>query len=545
SGVRTGAVNSIMFPTDVVANAPRIISDLQAIFPAKKDVFLIGPMAKLAWGAPVLVTLSIGVIIEIPGNIAIVGVLKLALPTPDDPVLVLQVNFVGAIEFDKSRLYLFAALFDSRILTWTLDGELGVLFKYGDSPDFVLSVGGFHPRFAAPALPFPIPARISINILNQSNARIRVMTYFALTSNTAQIGAHADLYFSFSKCSIEGYIGFDALFQFSPFHFVIDAGAALAARVFGKGLFSVSVQMSLEGPAPWRVTGSGTLSLRFFDIDFDFGRTWGEVRNAVIPPVHVMDLLAGGAGGDPGEFDKDESWSAVWPDSANLLVSLRKRDAQAGTLVLHPIGTLRISQKKVPLALGISKVGTQPIDDVARVTLEVIGGGFAKTGDAVEKFPMAQFVSMDDATKLSRPGFEDGIGGIELGTAGADLMASQAVVRTVRYEESVLDTAYKRRRRRWQTMSATFYDHLLKASALTTSPLSSASKQKFNPAGEKVTVTQPGWAVAYQANNAPVAPEAMSFVSETMAQDYLNQQTSANAGAYAVMHVIAAHEVVQ
>ena len=70
-----------MFPKDVIANAPRIISDLRAIFPPRKGKFLIGPMAKLGWGTPTLISLSLGIIIEIPGNIAIVGVLQVALPT--------------------------------------------------------------------------------------------------------------------------------------------------------------------------------------------------------------------------------------------------------------------------------------------------------------------------------------------------------------------------------------------------------------------------------------------------------------------------------
>lgn len=66
-GIRTGAVESILFPKNVIANAMRIISDLQAIFPPKTGNFLIGPMAKLGWGEPTLVSLSLGVIIEIPG----------------------------------------------------------------------------------------------------------------------------------------------------------------------------------------------------------------------------------------------------------------------------------------------------------------------------------------------------------------------------------------------------------------------------------------------------------------------------------------------
>src|SRR5262249_22751007 len=55
-GVRTGAIESVMFPKDVVANAPRILSDLRAFFPAEEGKFLIGPMAKIGWGTPTLIS---------------------------------------------------------------------------------------------------------------------------------------------------------------------------------------------------------------------------------------------------------------------------------------------------------------------------------------------------------------------------------------------------------------------------------------------------------------------------------------------------------
>ncbi len=41
-----------MFPRDVVANAPRILSDLRAFFPPEQGIFLVGPMAKIGWGTP-------------------------------------------------------------------------------------------------------------------------------------------------------------------------------------------------------------------------------------------------------------------------------------------------------------------------------------------------------------------------------------------------------------------------------------------------------------------------------------------------------------
>src|SRR6185369_2468410 len=140
---------------DIIANAPKIISDLRAFFPPLQGTFLIGPMVKLGWGTPTLVSLSLGIIIEIPGNIAILGILSVALPTADAAVIKLQVNFIGAIEFDKKRVWFFAALFDSRVLFITIEGEMGFLLAVGDQPDFLMSNGGFHPLYPVPPLPFP------------------------------------------------------------------------------------------------------------------------------------------------------------------------------------------------------------------------------------------------------------------------------------------------------------------------------------------------------------------------------------------------------
>jgi len=161
--VRTGTAQNLLFPTNVVENAPRILSDLRVIFPPQRGRFLIGPMAKIGWGTPTLISISLGVIIEIPGNIVILGRLRVNLPTEDRALILLQVTFVGAIEFDKRRIWFFAALFESRVLFITIDGEMGLLMDFSDNPNFVLTVGGFHPRFQAPALPFPTPRRIALS----------------------------------------------------------------------------------------------------------------------------------------------------------------------------------------------------------------------------------------------------------------------------------------------------------------------------------------------------------------------------------------------
>lgn len=528
-GVRTGAINSIMFPQDVVANAPRIISDLRTLFPPEEGKFLIGPMAKIGWGTPTLVSLSLGIIIEIPGNIAILGVLRLALPTDDAAIIVIQVNFAGAIEFDKKRVYFFASLFDSRVLFLTIEGEMALVAAFGDDATFVLSVGGFHPRFQPPPLPVPVPRRIAVNIINTSVARVRIEGYFAVTSNTVQFGARAELFFGISALNVEGHIGFDALFQFSPFYFIIEISAEFSVNVFGIGMFSVRVRMSLEGPTPWRARGTGSISLLFFDIDVDFDITWGEARDTQLEPIAVLPLIA-------AELGKADNWKALAPAASNLLVSLRKLDAEQEGLVLHPLGTLRVSQRAVPLDLTIDKVGNRSASDAHRFSL-TSGGALAKRSDLLESFAPAQYQDMPDAEKLSRPAFERQHGGLELAPAGEDLQSGAMIKRFNRYELTTIDTNFRRFQVRFHAFPRALFDHFLAGASIARSPLSAHVKHQREPFDDRIEVREEGFAVAAQATNAATA----FFPSEASARDFVAQQDAAVAG---TLHVIPAFEAV-
>ena len=65
-GVRSGALDSILFPEDVVANAPRILADMAAVFPPAEGQFVFGPVVKLGWGTPTLIEADVGVIVQLP-----------------------------------------------------------------------------------------------------------------------------------------------------------------------------------------------------------------------------------------------------------------------------------------------------------------------------------------------------------------------------------------------------------------------------------------------------------------------------------------------
>lgn len=530
-GVRTGAVHSVMFPTDVIKNAPRIISDLQVFFPIKQGTFLIGPMAKLGWGTPVLITISLGIIIEIPGNIAILGVLKVVLPDEKAPLIIFQVNFIGAIEFDKQRLWFFASLFDSRILSITLEGEMGLLMAWGNHANFVASLGGFHPAFQPPTLPFPTPKRLSFNLLNKAQAKIRLQGYFAVTSNTVQFGARAELYFGFSVLNVEGHLGFDALFQFSPFYMILQVSASLSVKVFGAGMFSLGLNAKIEGPGPWNMHGKGKIKICWFwKVTVNIDTTWGNREDTTLPAIAIMPILV-------AEIEKRDNWKANIPKHNRIGVSLRDIEA-SDTLVLHPIGTLQISQRAIPLGFTLDKLGAQKPKDANKFEITSANTDMSKVKDVEEQFAIAQFKDLKDAEKLAAPSFEKIEGGIELSAGGNQVKTAKSVKRHVRYDLIILDDSFKHRAAKalYEILKILF-GALLNGNASSNASVSHKNKMRREPFEEKIIKRELGYTVANMQDNT-IFDQQMVFNSHAKAKEYLQAQIAKDPRLSEEIHVL-------
>src|SRR6185295_5933771 len=225
-----------------------------------------------------------------------------------------------------------------------------------------------------------------------------------------------------------------------------------------------------------------------------------------------------------------------------LLVSLRGGTETSAELVMHPLGTLRVSQRLLPLGLILDKVGSQRPSDAKRFEILVTGGGLEKKSDVREKFAMAQFVNMTDADKLSRPSFQPGTGGLELGATGAQLATSHMARRVVRYEQILIDGEFKLHQRK-SKFSTGLFAHQLKGSTITTSRLSAAHRSRFNPFGDdKVTVPGEAYTIVHADTNQAFAA-AQAFGSEAEAHDHLAQLASANPAEARTLHVVPAWEV--
>jgi hypothetical protein len=143
-------------------------------------------------------------------------------------------------------------------------------------------VGGFNPRYPAP-VGFPSLTRLAVNITRGDNPRVRLDAYLALTSNTVQIGARADLFVGFSSFSVEGYLGFDALFQFSPFRFVTDFSGGVDLKWKGHSLAGIHMEATLAGPTPWHIRGEATFSVWIFDKTVSIDKTFGSEEQPSLP----------------------------------------------------------------------------------------------------------------------------------------------------------------------------------------------------------------------------------------------------------------------
>lgn len=540
NGVRTGAVNNIMFPTNVVANAPRIISDLKTIFPPYEGKFLIGPMGKIGWGTPTLISLSFGLIIEIPGNIAILGVLKVVLPDEAAHIVKIQLAFVGTLDFDKKLLTFDASLYESSVLTMTLEGDMAVRLAWGDHPNFIMTVGGFHPSYTPPPLALPTLKRLAINILNTSIAKIRVECYQAITSNTVQFGAKAEIFFDLRACSINGHIAFDALFQFNPFYFIISLSAGFSLKVVGIKLLSVKVKMSLEGPTPWRAKGTGSVSILFFEISADFDKTWGENKHTSLPEITILPRFL-------EQLRQKEQWSTVLSTGNNLLVSLRKLDeATENTLVLHPSGSLVLQQKLLPLQVNIDKIGNQKASDVKLLRIESASsnGTPLSIQNINENFARAQYQNLSDAEKLSKPSFEKMPGGVEISIGNNTIKNGRMVRKKVEYELTIIDKEPVRpfllgafiREIGW------LFSTFIKGNSVSKSTLSRSHKEKRQPFTEKLDIHEELFTVAFQSNNKAFSTQA-TFPSEMMAQTYMQDLTHQQPGLKQQIHIVPHYEL--
>lgn len=434
AALKAGQLSTILFPKNAITNAPAILSQLDALFPTAPGRFLFGPMALIGWGTPTMLTASIAVVVELPEPVRVILLARIEARMPDPLVPLVRINMdaLGILDLGKGELSFDAVLFDSRLVIYTMSGAMALRATWAAQREFVLAIGGFHPRFTPPA-GFPMLQRMTIDMPSGIVTKLRLSAYLALTSNSIQIGANLDALIGVSGFGLSGHLGFDALLLRHPFHFEADISGSVALTAGGDDLASVSLDATLTGPAPYNIAGKFKVHVVFFDVHVSFNHSWGEDAPSLpVPSVDVGALL----GVALAELD---GWDALLPDGVSPLVTARRIE-EAGILLAHPLARPQVHERIVPLGLAITRFGEAVPTGATTFTISNLHVGVGPVGsDPIQDdFAPAQFFELTDEEKLERPSFERHDAGLRV---SGGLVASGAPnAKTTAYETFYIDT---------------------------------------------------------------------------------------------------------
>ena len=438
AGLRNKTLGTLLFPKDPIRQAPEIIRNLITTFPAEEGCYLIGVLLKLGWFSPTLVYLDIAIIIELGKRLRLIvlGMISALLPTKQNDLVRLNMDALGLIDMGALSVAIDAVLVDSRLAQkFVLTGEMALRASMlPGRRNFVMAVGGFNPRFAPPEN-FPTLKRITIALASGNNPRLTCEAYFAITSNTVQFGARAELYAAAFGFSIEGDVGFDVLIHLLPFHLIADFKASVQLKRGSRSLFKLSVSGTLEGPRPLRISGKASFEIFWCDFTIRFDKTLISGDKPPLPPA--VDVL--------GELRRvltaPDAWSTQIAQNRQHGVSLRKI-AAGTTLVLDPLGNLVVKQTIVPLntSRDLDTFGGAPVAGARRFKLQASIEGVTQDVNTVQDaFAPGQFFDMTDDEKLASPSFEDMDAGAIFGSDAIVIDEGASLFAELEYETIIID----------------------------------------------------------------------------------------------------------
>ncbi|RMB61510.1 DUF6603 domain-containing protein [Tessaracoccus antarcticus] len=428
--LREGTLAAVLFPLDIGPSATAALIAVDQLFPPRDGSAVMGPTFRLSWlevaGAG-FASVDLAVLIQLPGPvIALVGSVRAGIPA----VVQIRADILGVLDFPARTATVDASLVDSGVLgILTIYGDLAFAISWGASPYTVLSLGGFYPGFS------PEPAKIRpLNRLGMAldvpipGLTFRAEGYLAATSNTLQFGGRLEVGIDAGIASASGYLGLDAIIQFTPFHINADVVGGLEVKFLGHTFAGVRFEGQLDGPGP--VTIHGRITVETFLKDFDWEHTFvfGEPESPpAIPPRRAVDVLVA------EEFGPTNLRAIGGIDRS---VVLSTPDRQGDFAVIAPLSGVLWTQHRVPLGLPVDRVDGTPLGTRQTVTATAPG----KSGVERDRFAPGSFITLTKAQALASPTYDLLDAGIRVSAgstlSGPDDDASSApeILRKVRGE---------------------------------------------------------------------------------------------------------------
>ncbi len=384
--------------------------------------------------------------------------------------------------------------------------------------------------------------RCAVSIGDGDNPRLSANNYFAITSNSVQFGASVEAYAAAGGFAIHGYIGFDVIIIISPFSFEFDFLAGFDVSYDGHTLLGLNVNGSVTGPRPWHLHGDAEIDIFIFSVSASVDLTWGDSTPVTLPQrLVLLDLLPA--------LKNTQNWSAALPDGTTQMVSFVAPPPGDSTLLVHPMGTLSVRERVVPLDLSITRYGNATPSDgnYFSISKVEINKQPETQQTFTDYFAAGQFLTLSDADKVSRPSFEKYDAGVTIGFAA--IVAGTAAPRDVTYDERYIDDPQDFSRwTRVYSMPATIHSALVRKGAGYASPLKNTGMGKYRGVATPAAITtqDPSYVVA-GVDDLAIRSDILTAEGAT----YFHARASLNA--YLAIHpeeaenlqILPAHEVAQ
>ncbi|MEM9164979.1 MAG: DUF6603 domain-containing protein, partial [Cyanobacteria bacterium P01_F01_bin.4] len=430
-GLKNNILDSILFPANPVANAPQILATVSQLLPRAEDHTVIGILARWVFGGESrLVTIEVGVLLKFIGKTIrpsagyLIGQGSVRLRKVPESVFALNVELLGAIDPGSDEYFLKAVLRNSRIGGNELSGD-GLIYK-GPKSEFVISVGGFNPRYPVPSHPLFALSRVRATLVNRENLKLFFEGYIALTSSSFQIGILAQLLYKKAGFTVEGLLSLDVLAPFEG-QFFVDLALELAVRRGSRVIASIGLEGTLSGTSPWRIEGKARLKLLFLKVSLPINWQSAGERPAAAEPVDALAALE-------AELTAPENWAGSTP-SPGIAIHETERDG----VWIDARSTLRLKQSALPLHQEITRLGPSPlaVPTTFEVTDVQLGESSRNWQPVQDKFSpgLYQDVDLDEAVRA--PMFEDMIAGLEITDDGLEI--GESVEAGFDYEDEFVD----------------------------------------------------------------------------------------------------------
>ncbi|WP_019927403.1 DUF6603 domain-containing protein [Nocardia sp. BMG111209] len=190
---------------------------------------------------------------------------------------------------------------DSFVLDPNCRLQGGVAFRawFGNSPhagDFVYTVGGYHPNYAAPER-YPVVPRVGFDWDLTGSVTVSGKAYLAITPGAAMAGGALDVRFHSGVVRAWCTARVDALVQWKPFHFEVGVRTSIGVSASVKIIF-VRITITVEvgvGLTVWGPPTGGEAKVKLWFVSFTIGFGSGPSRvsneldwdgfSAMLPPA--------------------------------------------------------------------------------------------------------------------------------------------------------------------------------------------------------------------------------------------------------------------